>query len=348
MKRNISPILLILLFVSIHLSADTPSNLRRASFPDLEWYDMKDDVMNKLLFKAKDLPFVPPILLWGDAIVIMPGPHQRVYHVQDIHIDEQGFRYFHGPQYKFVDGTTDTRYLVLAGAGWFVLSNYTEVDPKYYRFSSDGMIKLLEAKQRGIDRKSTEWVELPNWGFVDDGISNIRAWSALTQVIRGSQIQYHAENMRHPFVVATYDAYSFEYNQINPPWAEGVSGPGIGGTIDIEFTRSSMSLIILNGYVDFARRHLYKQNARPKTLKIESTNPPFSITATLEDVVQLREITFPAATAKVRLTILEVYKGTKYNDACISKIFIPQVELRSQAEYEAEVEKALKTTGYLK
>ena len=38
------------------------------------------------------------------------------------------------------------------------------------------------------------------------------------------------------------------------------------------------------------------------------------------DYVEFTEFNVPKQTKKVRIEILEVYKGTKYNDTCITKI----------------------------
>lgn len=340
-------------FISMTLLAQGVQGWRQAAIPDLVWMDVKTDLARRVQFDASTISNDPPSILWGDEIVFNLGrPYQSVGLRRDIKADEQGYRYFEIPPYRFADGSFLDKVLLLDGDGWFLTQYYSHPDRTYFRLNSDMLLRALAAKERNVDRNSYEWIELPSMGFADDGIGSIGAWSELRETLKGEAVHYRATNMRHPIVVVgpsgPESGYRFEYNQIDPPWAEGVPGPGIGGTIEVEFTRPSDNLIILNGYVDLAKRHLYKQNNRLKTIRIDSTGPAFSITASLEDVVRFHEIALPLATTGVRLTILDVYKGTKYDDTCVSKIFIPQAELRPRKEYEAEIEKALRMAGYLK
>lgn len=329
--------------------------LRAAEYPDFMYYDIRNDKNSNALLKESGVPYTT--ILWDGAIIRIidpmshgaPWKYRNIGFLKDIRADDDGFLSFEDGHSTYSDGTINQRSLILAGGGWFLQEAYDHplLSGKfdYYKNISNSVFMMMEQKQKN-GSVSPDWGE-GSFGFVDDGIWNIAAFSCLNELIKGKTVTYSAENMRHFLVVDTYDYYQLELNSIDPPWAEGVEGAGIGGAIDVEFSRSSKSVIILNGYVDLAKRYLYKQNNRLKTVRIESSDPFFSITSTLEDVVMFHEIPFPAMTKKVRIVILDVYKGSKYDDTCITKIFIRQQELRPRQKYESEIKKALQKSGYL-
>lgn len=175
------------------------------------------------------------------------------------------------------------------------------------------------------------------FAYWDDGIASIYAWSTLSEKIGGIELTYSADRMRHPF----YDWGDGFINYSNGAlfWAEGEAGSGIGGVIDIQLNRLSDHVMVLNGAVDISRRYLYKANNRLKRILVKSSDPAFSFEYTFEDIVEFQEIKLPLSTKKLTFTILEVYNGDKYDDTCITKIFLKQEPLRSRSEYEAQIQK---------
>jgi hypothetical protein len=80
----------------------------------------------------------------------------------------------------------------------------------------------------------------------DDGIKRISAWSTLVEKKGNETIEYSAYRMRFPFVQEfVSDAARFVFNNSFGAWAEGESGAGIGGSIDIEFSRKAIVFYIL-------------------------------------------------------------------------------------------------------
>jgi hypothetical protein len=281
-------------------------------------------------------------VIYGDLIIEALSAYNlgytRTYSIKDIHTDIQGYRYLDEVAWSKDPRFTEKkqRTLILSGGGFFLRFDYSLSDRRQYRISSEF---APQEKLRG---------SLPEqYAFVDDGVKSVAAWSELTESLRGQSIKYSATGLKAAFIYEPAE-YWIELNQIDFPWAEGVPGPGIGGTIDLEFTRPTKEIDILNGYVDLAKRNLYKENNRLKTIRVDSENPKFSTEYTFEDVVKFHGVILPKATTQVRITILDVYEGTKFDDTCITKIFIPQRELRPRSEYEAEIIKALKNAGYLK
>lgn len=151
-------------------------------------------------------------------------------------------------------------------------------------------------------------------------IDSIESTSFLTETLSQKTIEYKVDNLFDRFS-SPCRCHSFSYNIFSPPWVEGVPGHGINEEIEVTFTEESDYIVILNGFVHPAKRHLYKNNSRLKRISITSINPSFNIEYTFEDVVHYADITFPEKTKKVTMTILDVYEGSKYQDTCISAIF---------------------------
>ncbi len=196
--------------------------------------------------------------------------------------------------------------------------------------------------------------------FWEDGIKSIKASSVLIERSRsGEEIKYDESQLRNTFFI--YYTGSLFINDYKRAWAEGVSGPGIGEYLDIEFTLPTDHMMVLNGYVNLTRMDLYTANNRVKTAIIESDNPRFKIEYTFDDAVSFSEISFPEQTNKVRMTIKDVYKGTKYDDTCITAIYLKQrpefkthpffrIVAKGTKEYEKAfnaIEEKLKKQGLL-
>ncbi|MBQ0004072.1 MAG: hypothetical protein KBT21_11120, partial [Treponema sp.] len=105
-----------------------------------------------------------------------------------------------------------------------------------------------------------------------------------------------------------------------------------------EFKFKTDEIQILNGYVNIKHPMLYLQNNRVKTILIESEEPKFSQEYTLEDVVKYNVLKLPARTDKIKITIKDVYKGTLYDDTCLSSIIADDPDYDMEADI-AELKK---------
>ena len=111
-------------------------------------------------------------------------------------------------------------------------------------------------------------------------------------------------------------------------WVEGANGYGIGQKIDIVFQDGEnlknipfRGISIVNGYAKSDTA--WKTNARVKTMKLYHNEKPI-MTLELLDTRLPQEVSFGAISVSARdvvsLEILDVYKGTKYQDTAISEI----------------------------
>ena len=105
-------------------------------------------------------------------------------------------------------------------------------------------------------------------------------------------------------------------------WCEGVRGAGIGETITmhIEGGPAFRRLIFRNGYGK--SRKAYFDNNRVRAIEI-TTSEGIRVRKTLPDQVQDYPINLPrpAVHKWVRITILNVYPGHRYDDTCMDSVW---------------------------
>ncbi len=193
------------------------------------------------------------------------------------------------------------------------------------------------------DSYGIEWGEMRP-GVWEDGIESIEAWSTLTETVNGEAVTYGADRLRYPFYSFTDAELCF--NNAMLFWAEGEAGPGIGGTIRVSFNRPSDHVMILNGAVDFARLNLYKDNNRLKRVLVRADDGSFAFEYVFDDVVAFHKIPFPSEARGVTITILEVYPGRRWDDTCVTAIYLKQPPLRPRYEYESTIDAYMRLNGF--
>ncbi len=119
----------------------------------------------------------------------------------------------------------------------------------------------------------------------------------------------------------SYDPQNVVDKDYSTKWAEGASGDGIGEWIQVSCTQGDASVSqikIVNGLATDMDK-FYKNN-RVKKAKLTFSDGS-ETTINLDDTAseQVIDIGYKV-TSYVRLTILDVYSGSKYNDTCISEI----------------------------
>lgn len=90
--------------------------------------------------------------------------------------------------------------------------------------------------------------------------------------------------------------------------------------MEIKFKYDVSGILLLNGFVDFFRPHLYMDNRRVRELKIIDKKNKFEINYVLEDKIEFQEIIFPSLSNNVIIKILSYYNGNRYTDICLSSI----------------------------
>ena len=119
------------------------------------------------------------------------------------------------------------------------------------------------------------------------------------------------------------NAHDFNYKNA---WVEGVAGYGIGEYLVYKFHKSTPqinTIIIVNGYVK--SNSAWQKNSRVKKLKVYVNNKEF-VYLNLQDNISEQHFYIPEIGNfdnhfAIKFKIMEVYKGTKYDDVVISEIY---------------------------
>jgi hypothetical protein len=109
-------------------------------------------------------------------------------------------------------------------------------------------------------------------------------------------------------------------------WCEGVTGSGIGEAIILYQDPPSVigSFIFANGYGK--NDQTFRANGRVKRARID-TSGGYSREIVLKDTAQHETIKLPPSRiAWAKLTILDVYPGSRHSDTCISKFYFNHEE----------------------
>lgn len=320
------------------------------SCQEIEWFPQDSswiDVSSKIGFYQKFISF-PQLMtvIFRDCYLEMSlnsiinkyDPYISLFSVKS---DENYYSYFLAKSNKTYLFRYGIKTFVVKGKSIILTITADEIQEKN---------KSVATMEDGMkDRRSLLYGHPKFYSYLDSGVKKIIASSWLTEVINNKYIDYKPEYLIDRICyMGLENLNKIEFDNFMRCWAEGVPGYGIGESLDIEFSRKSNSLSILNGYIDFFRMNLYKENSRPKKIRIESDSPKFSLEYEFSDYVAFHDISLPAETDHVKLTILDVYKGSKYDDTCITAIMVGQTRTRSYEEEKKEVLKYLNDNGIIK
>ncbi|MBN2352721.1 MAG: hypothetical protein JXD23_09160 [Spirochaetales bacterium] len=109
------------------------------------------------------------------------------------------------------------------------------------------------------------------------------------------------------------------------PWAEGVTGPGIGQSVALgvygsQLVPKSIKLFIVNGFVSYDRPELFRKNNRVKVLEVFEGNVKIA-EIELADSTELQ--TFDLSITgweEVRFVIKDVFRGERFDDTCLTML----------------------------
>jgi hypothetical protein len=102
---------------------------------------------------------------------------------------------------------------------------------------------------------------------------------------------------------------------LDKPWA--TNGNNSREWIQLEFFEKTNALFIANGFISYKNPHLYLQNSRIKKIKLTDDLNQICIFE-IKDTPNPQVILLKNPTKMLRLDIIEVYNGTKYDDICVS------------------------------
>ena len=159
------------------------------------------------------------------------------------------------------------------------------------------------------------------WGnFNKSSISKVTMnYPYLSEKIDGKTIIYDDDFLQNRWFWYFYNEI---YVNCKKPMVEGDVGNGTGLEVNIDFKTPVNNIVVLNGYVDLDKQHLYKKNARMKKVIVKGDN--FTFDYEFEDYVHFSQIKFPEQTTKIKIFVIEVYEGEKWDDLAISGLWVKE------------------------
>jgi len=243
-----------------------------------------------------------------------------------------GFVYDYEDSLAFIYYNNEEAYFILPYVG-----EYAKLDKSVFYVDKDGYLKFNYRDKKLVILDSDvpcfvfdfssfqtdgkiNYPKKDNFGFplaAAKNLKNISASSFLTEKSAGIEIKYSPENLCK---VIFYLDHEYSWNREHLPWVEGVSGNGIGETITLEYKEPVIGISVLSGYVELQKLKLFKENSRLKKIEIENLETGKKQIADFEDRVYFKYIQLEEPAEKIKITIKDVYPGTKYSDTCISAI----------------------------
>lgn len=122
-------------------------------------------------------------------------------------------------------------------------------------------------------------------------------------------------------------------------WVEGKKDWGMSEYVDFDTnpfldnnagSYKVKKIGIINGYAK--NKDVFKMNNRVKQIKLDSesyiSNEKLNRTYILKDTMDMQYIEFdkPVLMSRFKITIIDIYKGTKWNDTCLSEVRIVPAE----------------------
>ncbi len=209
---------------------------------------------------------------------------------------------------------------------------------KFEFFDEIFAIKLLVALK--LDKLDNSVNEAKNLYFdIYDNSTGFYHWLAgkqlglnylfnLPLLIKDGLVQQREKNYKFVASSALYDdnqKYPVENifdNNPNSAWVKGKPGDGIGEWIEVgfepEFNLSQIKII--NGYAK--SKEIYSANNRVKKVVVNFSNGKPQEFILQDNILgfQTLKLPKPVKVDSLKITIKDIYQGTKYNDTCISEI----------------------------
>lgn len=176
-------------------------------------------------------------------------------------------------------------------------------------------------------RPEPAFLEVERYGERENGdrdrsyIERAGAWGVSHQ-----RFTAKASSTLSPAEGYSYDAQNVAQDYGKSPWCEGVAGNGAGEWLELTPRKAApmLGIRIAPGVVAYPKRGLFEANGSPVRVEV-LLNDEHRFVATLGDKDAspfIPVIGYTKPVSKVRITLLEVRPGSKYEDTCITRVVL--------------------------
>lgn len=190
-----------------------------------------------------------------------------------------------------------------------------------YVIDNNSLISISGTLSEGTLDPNGKGISIKVLEIIEDRTSEYKNYTYLAdEVISSSYLIEKSEKNKSDI---HYLPYYIVDAQLQTCWVEGLLGSGIGEWIKVPLTQE-IKLKKIGVSIGYDKNeNLFYNNNRIKTLKISSNNS-FLMNYTFDDNRGLQYITFknPISVSSLTFEIIDIYKGKKYDDTCLSEIEI--------------------------
>jgi hypothetical protein len=192
-----------------------------------------------------------------------------------------------------------------------------------FRDGARSEIASIEQQQRSVVERKLQANQQSTDGIAHPPRPRSEAETCADRLTASGTDHYCASSRLPPQFGNSYGVRNLYVGGSSEAWVEGVSGYGIGEWIVVEFDgrRSVRSLLIDNGYQKNA--DIYYKNSRVKRVRLVFSSGETFIRA-LDDKFGTQKIILDKRVSAywVQIVVEDVYRGSKYSDTAISKLFV--------------------------
>lgn len=276
-----------------------------AFFTDNFYYAYREDK-----FKYKDA--------YSDFVMI----NNRIYDIASINFEKekpyssQSVKVLEANKKQLALGFYNLYSYESSGEGVFIKDENIIVSPYVNKDKFSPLYKFINfylVSSLFIKNEFLPYILVINQKYSDFSKQNQIIYYNSSSFLREGNINYSADNL------------SSHHNNI--PYASA-NGYGIGDKIYlyVDVEKEYLTLNLYNGFQSVLKPYLYEQNSRAKKIQIKNIDNGNIIVFEVSDIPEVQKISLAPITvnaesvARLELTILEVYPGTKYKDLCIHAI----------------------------
>ncbi len=204
--------------------------------------------------------------------------------------------------------------------GWFEQKEIIVFQDKYSIEYNNGLpfIILENEQKKFLCIANDEILLLYKENQKDPYFFGYYSMSGLETIYQSALITASSELTENGYGYTASNLCNFNLGE---PWVEGVTGNGEGESFEVE--GNCTYIYIFNGYISYNKPYLYERNSRLKKIQITFPNNPNhkELIFDLLDTPNPQKINLGERyTETIKLEILEVYPGTKYQDTCVNAL----------------------------
>lgn len=233
-----------------------------------------------------------------------------------IEFSESTFKVSGFDRYKDLDIDEEYNYKIVKHGTYSFIHFGDNFSKKWLALWNEEILLLFHNENSKPSWVNDIEIDIPFFGGSSKPVAGTRLVSICNSNEKITATSYLVEKDTH------YSPNNLNKIGINKVWSEDAEGYGIGEKIFIPPANFN-KLLFVNGYLSFNRPYLFYDNSRVKKIrvKIQNENVSFSKEFDIVDTIQPQILNFEKqVNGEITIEILEVYKGKKYKDTCISDI----------------------------